>query len=210
MNELRWTLAWESETRGSDTRASRGRWPCRSRPTPSSTGERAVGAFARPEVRIIGELGDHVVAHLGVLRRFLRVLDTGASVLVGEVGLVMVHPDFRGRGLGRRLLDEATDVLTAFDLPFGFLTCRRGIVPFYERCGWRATTSRSTMIDGDQRPGPDPAVVMVLPSPAEWPSWPDGHVVGPQRPEGVSVSPRPVSPPPRCVLPCARTKDCSS
>ena len=78
---------------------------------------------------------------------------------------------------GRARLDEATDVLTGFDLPFGFLTCRRGIVPFYERCGWRATTSRSTMIDGDQRPGPDPAVVMVLPVTAEWPSWPDGHVV---------------------------------
>ena len=79
-------------------------------------------------------------------------------------------------GLGRRLLDEATDA-DRLRPPFGFLTCRRGIVPFYERCGWRATTSRSTMIDGDQRPGPDPAVVMVLPVTAEWPSWPDGHVV---------------------------------
>lgn len=177
MNELRWTLAWESET-PRERHEGLARALALSFPAYSELYRGARSwAFARPEVRIIGELGDHVVAHLGVLRRFLRVLDTGASVLVGEVGLVMVHPDFRGRGLGRRLLDEATDVLTGFDLPFGFLTYRRGIVPFYERCGWRATTSRSTMIDGDQRPGPDPAVVMVLPVTAEWPSWPDGHVV---------------------------------
>lgn len=91
---------------------------------------------ARPELRVVGRHGATAVAHTGVVRRFLRIADTGGSVLVGDVGLVAVASGFRGAGLGAELMGAVAATLAALDLPFGFLTCGAHARPFYERCGW--------------------------------------------------------------------------
>jgi nodulation protein A len=69
-------------------------------------------------------MSDPPIAHLGLLRRFLRVPDSGASLLVGDVGLVAVDPDFQGKGIGGELLNQTSRTMTDLALPFGFLTCR--------------------------------------------------------------------------------------
>jgi nodulation protein A len=128
-------------------------------------------AYARPEGRIVGYDGELPVAHLGFLRRMLRV-DTGAQ-LVGDVGLVGVHPDLRGTGLGKRLLVETAAELDRLALPFGFLTCRPAIVPFYESGGWVRISGQITRMvneHGEQETYSGPALVLPIRAAiAEWP-----------------------------------------
>jgi nodulation protein A len=133
---------------------------------------------ARPELRVVGYDGERPIAHLGVLRRFLRVPDTGAAVLVGDVGLVAVDPDFRGNGVGRALLEQTTRTLTELGLPFGYLTCRPAVVPFYESAGWQRVEGQVTrMIANDHRPEVYGGPAMVVPVHAAMSDWPHGHGV---------------------------------
>ncbi|WP_084713210.1 GNAT family N-acetyltransferase [Streptacidiphilus rugosus] len=133
---------------------------------------------ARPELRVVGSAGDRPVAHLGLVRRFLRVQQTGASLLVGDVGLVAVDPDLQGRGVGRALLDHTLRTMTELALPFGFLTCRPEVVPFYRSGGWQRLDGQITrMIDNDHRPEVYDGPAMALPVRAPMTDWPHGLTV---------------------------------
>ncbi|MHA6765518.1 GNAT family N-acetyltransferase [Streptacidiphilus sp. PAMC 29251] len=133
---------------------------------------------ARPEARIIGSAGDRPVAHLGLLRRFLRVADTDTSLLVGDVGLVAVDPDLQGRRVGSALLDRTTRAMADLALPFGFLTCRPEVVPFYRGGGWQQVDGQVTrMIDNNHRPEVYHGPALVLPVAAPLTHWPHGHTV---------------------------------
>ncbi len=133
---------------------------------------------ARPEARVIGSLSGRPVAHLGLLRRFLRVPDRGAGLLVADVGLVAVDPDLQGKGIGRQLLDESTQMMNELGVPFGFLTCRPDVVEFYRTGGWRLIDGQTTrMIDNDHRAEIYRGPAMVLPVQARISDWPQGSVV---------------------------------
>ena len=132
-------------------------------------------AAQRPELRVIGYADGVPVAHLGVLRRVVRV--GGVDVLVGDVGLVGTDPDRRGQGLGRALLDRARARLLELGLPFGWLTCGPGVVGFYRAAGWQQLAGRVTrMIDREGAPRlfPDPAMLLPLHAPAA--DWPAGDI----------------------------------
>jgi nodulation protein A len=133
---------------------------------------------AIPEARVIGYDGARPVAHLGFLRRHLRIDDGAASVLVGDTGLVGVDPDYRGSGLGLQLLSECTSVLRRLELPFGFLTCGLDMVPFYERGGWVLLPGQVTrMIDNDLQPETYTGPALALPVIAGVEEWPTGQTV---------------------------------
>lgn len=133
---------------------------------------------AIPEARVIGYDGARPVAHLGFLRRQLRIDDGAASVLVGDAGLVGVDPDFRGSGVGLQLLTECATALQGLALPFGFLTCGPDVVPFYERGGWQLLPGQVTrMIDNDLRPETYTGPALALPVTAGIEQWPTGHTV---------------------------------
>lgn len=132
---------------------------------------------ARPEGRVIGYAEGRPVAHLGFLRRMLRINETSA-VLVGDVGLVGVRPSSHGSGIGFRLLKEASTRFHDLALPFGFLTCRPGVVPFYERGGWTELPGQVTrMIDNDLQPETYVGPALVLPVRARLSEWPSGQTV---------------------------------
>jgi aminoglycoside 2'-N-acetyltransferase I len=60
------------------------------------------------------------------------------SVKVGGIGGVKTHPAFRGRGFATAALQRALDFFhEQGDVDFGLLVCEPGLVPFYERLGWR-------------------------------------------------------------------------
>ena len=60
------------------------------------------------------------------------------AVRVGGIGGVKTHPAFRGRGFATAAIRLALDYFHGQgDVDFGLLVCEAGLVPFYERLGWR-------------------------------------------------------------------------
>jgi nodulation protein A len=131
----------------------------------------------RPELRLVVWLDGAAVAHLGVLRRFLRVPERDVSVLVGDVGLVAVAPREQGTGLGRELLHRGDAVLHGLDVPFGYLTCGEHVAPFYEGCGWVRVSGGTRMIRADGRVQVYGGASMVREVHASLAEWPDGCLV---------------------------------
>jgi nodulation protein A len=177
MADIEWTLRWEADLSADDHTALATLF---SRYYPQDhatfTGARS-WMGARPEARVIGYDGDRPVAHIGFVRRMLR-LESGGSQLVGDVGLVGVDPDYQGRGLGRRLLAEAALALNSQALPFGFLTCAPELVPFYSAGGWQQAVGLTTrMIDTRLQPESFTGPAMVLPVRASFADWPTGGTV---------------------------------
>lgn len=172
MPDLHWSLTWEDDVSDAEHVALAGLLRrCYPQSRASFAGA-CSWSNARPELRIVGREGDRPVGHLGVLRRFLRV--ASRSVLVGDVGLVAVHPDLQGRGMGAALLGEAADTLRALDLPFGFLSCGEHVAPFYAASGWVPVDNPTRMIRADGRVQVHGGVSMVLPVHAPRGDWPAG------------------------------------
>jgi len=175
MAEATWRLHWEADL-AADDHVWLGALLAKIYPDHAATFRERSYSGARPEGRIVGYAGDSPIAHLGFLRRTLRTGE--ASVLVGDVGLVGVDPDHRGGGHGRRLLAEATATFDRLALPFGFLTCRPAVVPFYERGGWHRVAGQVTrMIDNAGRPETYTGPALVLPVRSPIHAWPAGPVV---------------------------------
>ncbi|GAA4906928.1 NodA family N-acyltransferase [Actinomycetospora succinea] len=131
-------------------------------------------AGARPELRVLGHQGGEVVAHAGLVRRFLRAPDHDTSVLVGDVGLVAVHPGRQGQGLGAALMDAVAVALDRLEVPYGFLTCDPEVRSFYTRCGWTPLLEhplRSIRVDQDLEDHRRNGMLLPVRRPAaEWPS----------------------------------------
>lgn len=68
----------------------------------------------------------------GELIAAARVLTDG--VYYAKIYDVVVHADYRGRGVGRELM-EAIDSHPGLQDVYVALDCREGLVPFYEACG---------------------------------------------------------------------------
>lgn len=130
-------------------------------------------AGARPELRVLGRADGEVVAHAGIVRRFLR--SPAGPLLVGDVGLVAVHPGHQGGGLGGALLAEVRRALVDLAVPHGFLTCAPRLRPFYARSGWTALADTDLCSIGiDHRVEHDRRNGMVLPVLAPLDGWPAG------------------------------------
>ncbi len=93
--------------------------------------------FARPDHRLWLETPDGtIVAHLDFEQR--RIAIGAEELLIAGVGEVATHPDYQGRGLGRRLMAELQTILReACPVDFGFLECLEAVVGFYASVGWR-------------------------------------------------------------------------
>ncbi|MCP1429910.1 aminoglycoside 2'-N-acetyltransferase I [Microbacterium foliorum] len=79
--------------------------------------------------------GNRAVAHVGFQRRVIRV--GRAEVRVAGTGGVLVHPDWRSDGVGRRVMSHAQQAMRGDErVEFGYLGCRDEVVAFYERTGW--------------------------------------------------------------------------
>jgi aminoglycoside 2'-N-acetyltransferase I len=76
------------------------------------------------------------VCYVGVVLRDARW--GNRAVRVGGVGGVKTHPASRGRGFATTAIQRALDFFhEQGDVDFGLLVCEPGLVPFYERLGWR-------------------------------------------------------------------------
>ncbi|MGH3569228.1 MAG: GNAT family N-acetyltransferase [Pseudonocardia sp.] len=173
----RWSLTWEDDVGDGEHVALAGLFAgCFPQARIPFTGARSWSS-GRPELRVIGWHGGRPVAHLGILRRFLRVAERDASQLVGDIGLVAVDPDLQGRGIGAELLARSAATLRALDLPFGFLTCGEQVAGFYAASGWVRATGRTRMVRADGRVQVYGGASMVLPVHASLDVWPMGCTV---------------------------------
>jgi nodulation protein A len=172
-----WSCRWETGLDPGDHEAVAGLLRQSYAGSTTTFGRGHSWAGARPELRVLGHQDGELVAHAGLVRRFLRAPDHDTSVLVGDVGLVAVHPGRQGQRLGAALMDAVATALDGFGVPFGFLTCDPDVRAFYERCGWTALLAhpvRSIRID--QVLEADRSNGMLLPVRRPVTEWPSGPV----------------------------------
>lgn len=124
--------------------------------------------------------GSTAIAHVGFQRCFIRV---GAhEVAVAGTGGVLVHPDWRSDGLGRRVMAHAQQVMRDDDrVDFGYLGCREEVASFYERTGWSrvdAVERHVSMIDTNVTvtSSAGPILIFTAGSGAGADRWPQGDI----------------------------------
>ncbi|EGX57690.1 Nodulation protein A (NodA) [Streptomyces zinciresistens K42] len=132
---------------------------------------------ARPERRVTAWRGDRPVAHVGILRRFLRI--GSRDQLVGEVGLVAVARGLQGTGVGRLLAEHVRERLTRLGVPFCYLNCQSSVLGYYQSVGrlrLEATATRHFEADDELTAVTTSAHPMILPvtarGRADWPAGP--------------------------------------
>jgi len=109
-------------------------------------------AGAQPELRILVHDGDGLVAHAGLRRVFVEVGDgrgdPADDVLMGSTGMVAVHPERQGQGLGTLLADGIRDALARLAVPFGLLETGEATTGYYARHGWIPLVGRAGHYNG--------------------------------------------------------------
>ncbi len=90
--------------------------------------------YSPADFHVLEFQGSVLAAHVG----FQRVISVGTGdVLVAGTGGVLVDQRFRGTGVGGRAMRHAQKAMRiAAGTDFGFLGCRKEVVPFYESAGW--------------------------------------------------------------------------
>jgi aminoglycoside 2'-N-acetyltransferase I len=119
-----------------------------------------------------------LAAHVGFQRR--RIAVGTDDVMVAGTGGVLVDERSRGTGLGRRVMRHAQKVMR--DKPgvdFGFLGCRKEVVPFYESAGWvHVYATERCLPRADQRTtvvtqgGP----ILICSAQRDASEWPEGDI----------------------------------
>lgn len=91
--------------------------------------------YSPADTHVLAFRGQALAAHVGFQRR--RIAVGTDDVMVAGTGGVLVDERSRGTGLGRRVMRQAQEVMRGeTGVDFGFLGCRREVVPFYESAGW--------------------------------------------------------------------------
>ncbi|RAZ85599.1 acyltransferase [Mesorhizobium hawassense] len=132
--DLKWKICWETELQVDDHAQLSEFF----RNTYGPTGEFNAKPFeggrswagARPEMRVIGYDPYGVAAHIGMLRRFIRVGEV--DLLVGELGLWGVRSNLEGLGLTHSMFMMYPE-LQRLGVPFAFGTIRHALYKRVDR-----------------------------------------------------------------------------
>ncbi|MBA1139487.1 MULTISPECIES: NodA family N-acyltransferase [Mesorhizobium] len=193
-SEVRWRLCWENDLQLTDHaelsdffRESYGRTGAFNA-KPFEGGRSWAGA--RPEFRAIGYDAQGVAAHVGILRRFIKVGE--ADLLVAELGLYGVRPDLERHGIGFSL-SGVFPVLQQLRVPFAFGTVRHAMRNHMERfCRGGVATIvsgvriRSTLADIYLDLPPtrvEDVLLFVVPIGSSMDEWPSGTLIDRNGPE---------------------------
>ncbi|PRX17206.1 beta-1,4-N-acetylglucosamine oligosaccharide N-acyltransferase NodA [Paraburkholderia sp. BL18I3N2] len=194
-SQVRWRLAWENELRLADHIELSEFFQNTYGPTGAFNAKPFEGnhswAGARPEVRAIGYDARGVAAHVGALRRFIKV--GAVDLLVAELGLYAVRPDLEGLGIPH-LMRVMYPVLQELDVPFGFGTVRHAlrqhIARLLGRHGLATIVSgvrvRSTLREVHLDTPPtriEDVLIVVLPIGRSMSDWPTGTIIDRNGPE---------------------------
>ncbi|MET3524630.1 NodA family N-acyltransferase [Mesorhizobium abyssinicae] len=193
-SRVRWKLCWENELQLSDHIELTEFFQRTYGPTGTFNAKPFEGsrswAGARPELRAIAYDSNGVAAHIGLLRRFIKVDAT--DLLVAELGLYGIRPDLEGLGISHSFR-VVLPVLQELSVPFGFGTVRPALhkhIARFGRHGHAIVKSgirvRSTLpialLDKPPTRMEDPLVV-VLPVGRPISDWPAGTMIDRNGPE---------------------------
>ncbi|MDA9413989.1 MULTISPECIES: NodA family N-acyltransferase [Bradyrhizobium] len=193
--QVQWSLRWESELRLADHAELAEFFRKSYGPTGAFNAQPFEGsrswAGARPELRAIGSDARGVAAHIGLLRRFIKVCEV--DLLVAELGLYAVRPDLEGLGISHAMR-VMYPVLQELGVPFGFGTVRSALEKHMKRLVERQGLAtlmhgirvRSTQPDVYPNLSPtrlEDAIVVVFPLGRSISEWPAGTVIDRNGPE---------------------------
>jgi nodulation protein A len=186
--QVQWSLRWESELQLADHAELADFFRKSYGPTGAFNAQPFEGirswAGARPEMRVIGYDAHGVAAHIGLLRRFIKI--GGVDLLVAELGLYAVRPDLEGLGISHsmRVMYPA---LQELGVPFGFGTVRPALEKHLTRLvGRRGIRVRSTQADVYPNLSPiriEDVLVVVFPVGRSMGEWPAGTIIDRNGPE---------------------------
>nr|CDY73162.1 N-acyltransferase [Bradyrhizobium sp. ARR759] len=142
-------------------------------------------AGARPELRIIGRDERGVAAHVGLLRRFIRVGEV--DLLVAEFGLYAVRPDLEGLGISHSMR-VMYPLLHELGVPFGFGTVRPALEKHFTRLlkrqglatllsGIRVRSTRREVYSELAPACIEDVIVLVFPVKQSISEWPAGTTI---------------------------------
>ncbi|MGY2804031.1 MULTISPECIES: NodA family N-acyltransferase [unclassified Bradyrhizobium] len=193
--QVQWSLRWENELQLADHAELADFFRNSYGPTGAFNAQPFEGnrswAGARPELRAIGYDARGVAAHIGLLRRFIKI--DGVDLLVAELGLYAVRPDLEGLGISHsmRVMYPA---LQQLGVPFGFGTVRPALEKHLTRLVGRQ--GLATLMSGVRVRSTQPDVypnlspiriedVLVVVFPLERPigEWPAGTIIDRNGPE---------------------------
>nr|WP_084540113.1 NodA family N-acyltransferase [Azorhizobium doebereinerae] len=147
-------------------------------------------AGARPELRAIAYDASGVAAHMGVLRRFIRVGEV--DLLVAELGLYGVRRDLEGLGIGHSVA-ALTPTLHKLGVPFAFGTFRPELKAHFQRfCrggagelleNMKIKSTLANVYPGYQPTRVEDVLVVVLPIRASIEEWPSSQMMNRNGPE---------------------------
>nr|CCC58429.1 N-acyltransferase [Bradyrhizobium sp. ARR549] len=192
---VQWSCRWESELQLTDHAELAEFFRKSYGPTGAFNAQPFEGnrswAGARPELRVIGHDARGVAAHLGLLRRFIKI--GSVDLLVAELGLYAVRPDLEGLGISHanRVMYPKLQELW---VPFGFGTVRpaleKHMTRLVQRQGLATLMSgirvRSTRPDVYPNLSPiriEDVIVLVFPVGRSISEWPTGTMIDRNGPE---------------------------
>ncbi|PDT34010.1 MULTISPECIES: NodA family N-acyltransferase [Sinorhizobium] len=193
-SNVRWKLCWENELQLSDHVELTDFFRRTYGPTGAFNAKPFEGsqswAGARPELRAIAYDSSGVAAHMGLLRRFIKV--DGVDLLVAELGLYGVRPDLEGLGIAHSI-HVMLPTLQELQVPFAFGTVRNQLRKHIERFGRHGLVTvmsgisvRSTLPHARMDLPPtrveDPLVI-VLPVSRPLSDWPAAKMIDRNGPE---------------------------
>ncbi|WP_445222734.1 NodA family N-acyltransferase (plasmid) [Bradyrhizobium sp. Pa8] len=193
---VQWRLRWENELTLADHSELSDFLRKTYGPTGAFNAARFDGARswagARPELRAIAYDDRGIAAHIGALRRFIKV--GKSDLLVAELGLYGVRPDLEGLGISHSIR-AMYPALRELDVPFGFGSIRPALQKHITRLlGRQAVASiligvrlRSTHPDVYLNLPPtrvdEDVLVLVLPVSRPLGEWPAGTLIDRNGPE---------------------------
>lgn len=130
---------------------------------------------ATPQWRVLCTAGEDLIGHVGLLTRDVTV--AGEPVAVAGVGAVILQPAWRGRGLGKAMLQAAHAFMRdRTHADFGLLICEDHRLGLYAGLGWQAVPGPMAYTNWQgQRETVGRHHVMVLPLRAGM-VWPEGAI----------------------------------
>nr|CAH04367.1 NodA acyltransferase [Ensifer sp. BR816] len=193
-SEVRWSLRWENGLQLSEHVELAEFFNKTYGPTGEFNAKPFEGsrswAGARPELRAIASDSGGIAAHMGLLRRFIKV--DGVDQLVAELGLYGVRPDLEGLGIAHSI-HAMLPVLQELGVPFAFGTVRHALQRHVERFAKHGPVTvlsgirvQSTLPEARTDKPPtriEDALVIVLPVGRPISDWPPGTVIDRNGPE---------------------------